>query len=337
MKYCTFKFNGHCRIGAKLDNYIVDIQRALALYLSKEEKDRQADEIARVFIPEDFLEFLDAGKESWEAAKTAYEYVKKIDKNVLGINEEFIFYPLDNVKLTVPYRPRTLICAGPGLEDPQDKQMHNYVEFFLKSTHTVTGPEEPIYFDQKYTGKLSCQPELALVVGKKGRFISEGNILDHVFGYTVLNNVYSVDRLVIGWEGTMFHVRYGEGASFDNSAPIGPWIVTTDEIKDPENLILKKYINDELVNEASTSSLFRSVRQFASYCSTFFTLQPDIMISTGNPSGPVLGKDEFNRPVIKHLKQNSMYLKPGDKVKCEIEGVGCLRNLVVKLSGGGDK
>lgn len=329
MKYSTFKFNGQCRIGALLDDCLVDVQRAYALYLKEVEKDEQADAMANTIIPNDFISFLEAGERSWEAAKSAYEFVKGMDRKTLGINEEFLFYPLKDVKLQMPIKPKTIMCPGPGLENPGDPKMHNYLEFFLKSQDTVIAPNAAIIKD-KSVGRINCVPELALIFGKRGRFLEEDNVLDNVFGYTILNDVYSVDRLVVGWEGTMFHVRYGEGASFDTTAPIGPWIVTKDEIGNPENLVMKKYINGKLVEETNTKDLLRSVREFASYCSIYFTMQPDILVSTGNPEGPKLGIDENDRPVIKDIRKNPTYLEAGDKVVCEIECIGRLENPVIE-------
>jgi|GEM_PF-351755 len=329
MKYGTFKFNGKERIGALKDNCLVDVQRAYALYLKEEEGDGQADEMARAIISNDFLEFLESGKEAWEAARTGFEYVKDSPKDKLGINEEFIFYNLEDVKILKPYQPKTIMCAGPELEDPENNDMHDYIEFYLKSSHTIIDPGEEIYYEGDHTGRIDFEPELALVIGEKGRFLEEDEILDHVFGYTILTDVYSLDKLQVGWEGTMFHVRYGEGESFDNSAPIGPWVVTKDEIENPENLKLKKYINDELVVESNTSDLLRSVKEFASYCSTFFTMKPEILISTGNPDGVVFGTDDEGIPVIKDVRANKVQLKPGDKVRCEIENIGKIENPVI--------
>ncbi|MGM0437931.1 MAG: fumarylacetoacetate hydrolase family protein [Bacillota bacterium] len=329
MKYGTFKFNGRKRIGAVCGNYLVDVQRAYALYLDQKEDDGQADEMAKALIPADFGEFLNSGEKAWEAARKGFEFVKDLEKNILGINEEFIFYNLDDVKILKPYQPKTIMCAGPELEDPENKDMHDYIEFYLKSSHTVIDPGEAIYYEGDHTGRIDCEPELALVMGKKGRFLDEDNVLDHVFGYTVLSDVYSLDRLQVGWEGTMFHVRYGEGESFDNSAPLGPWVVTKDEIENPENLKLKKYVNGELVAESNTSDLLRSVKEFASYCSTFFTMTPDILISTGNPDGVVFGTDDKGVPVIKDMRENPVQLKPGDEVICEVENIAELKNPVV--------
>ena len=163
MKYTTFKFNGAKIIGALLDDHLVDVQRAYALYLSEQEKDNQADEIARVIIPGDFTEFLEAGKRSWEAAKTAYNYVKDMDKETLGINEEYIFYPLKKVKIVEPFRPKSILAPGPELEDPSDKNMHNYIEFYLKSEHAIIGPGEPIKRKANLLAESTSNPNWRLL------------------------------------------------------------------------------------------------------------------------------------------------------------------------------
>jgi 2-keto-4-pentenoate hydratase/2-oxohepta-3-ene-1,7-dioic acid hydratase in catechol pathway len=293
------------------------------------EKDEQACAMANAIIPDNFTVFLEAGERSWEAARTAYNYVKSKDKNTLGINEEFLFYALKDVKLQAPIKPKTIMCAGPELENPGDPLMHNYLEFFLKAQDTVIAPNAAIIKD-KSVGRINCVPELALVFGKRGRFLDKNSVLDNVFGYTILNDVFSVDRLVVGWEGTMFHVRYGEGASFDTTAPIGPWVVTKDEIVNPENLAMKKFVNDKLVEETNTKDLLRSVTEFASYCSIYFTMQPEILVSTGNPEALKFGVNEEGRPVLKDLRKNPSYLEAGDKVVCEIEGVGRIENPVIE-------
>ena len=123
-----------------------------------------------------------------------------MDKETLGINEEYIFYPLKKVKIVEPFRPKSILAPGPELEDPSDKNMHNYIEFYLKSEHAIIGPGEPIKKESESVGRIDFEPELALVIGKKGRFLNEEDILDHVFGYTIVNDVYSIDKLQVGWK-----------------------------------------------------------------------------------------------------------------------------------------
>jgi 2-keto-4-pentenoate hydratase/2-oxohepta-3-ene-1,7-dioic acid hydratase in catechol pathway len=152
--------------------------------------------------------------------------------------------------------------------------------------------------------------------------------MDHIFGFTVVHNVVNRDRMQVGWEGWMWHNRYGDGASFDNAAPIGPWIVEKSDIEDAGSLVINKYINEELVETYNTKDLIRSVEQFVSYCSKFFTLEPGIFLSTGSPGGWVLSRDEEGKPLLKPGKNPDHFLKTGDAVRGEIAGTGTLQNPV---------
>jgi acylpyruvate hydrolase len=331
VKLVSFKFNGRTKVGADWNDQWMDLQAVYAHYLARVEGDAQAAEMASVLIPDDMLEYLRGGERSHQAAKQAYEHAKTLSTGNLGVNEEFLFYSKERVKLKSPYHPQTVILAGPGLEDPSEEKMHDYLEFFLKSPHTVVGPEEPILYDPIISEQFDCEVQLGVIIGKPARFIPEDRVREHIYGYTIVNNVVARDKLQVGWEGWMWHVRYGEGASFDHSAPIGPSIVTKDEIIDHDQLVLRKYVNDQLVEEHLTNNLLRKVDQFVSYLSTFFTLEPGILIATGTPGGWVFGKDKDGNPVIKPGKQKTVFLQPGDVVKAEIEHVGTLINPVIRV------
>lgn len=327
MKYAQFKFNGESKIGIQLDNYLVDIQRAYALYLKTVENDSQADAVSKVIIPNDFVEFLEAGEYSWNEAKNAYNYISDKSREILGINEEMIFYSIDSVKLLPPIKPRTIMCPGPDVDTDKIPNGEDYLEFFLKAQDTVVAPNSTINVDAN-VGKIGFQPELGLVFGCNKRYVEVDAVEDCIFGYTILNNIYSIDRLVVGWEGTMFHVRYGEGASFDNSAPIGPWVVTKDELLNIGQIKLQKQINGVTVEEASISDLRRTANEFVSYCSTFFPLQPSILISSGYPKGPILTVDNEQRPIIKHTLTEGSEVRDGSVLACVIDGLGKLENTV---------
>ncbi|HHU76562.1 MAG TPA: fumarylacetoacetate hydrolase family protein [Firmicutes bacterium] len=334
MKLTTFKFNGQLKIGAVLaDNHILDLQRACALQLAEEEKDLQADGMAQVLIPGNMVEFLRGGKLAQDAARKAYLYAEDLLRTQEGILGEWLFYPLEDVSLRAPLEPLTVIGAGPGLEEADDPQMHNYIEFYLKSGHTVVGPGAPILHLPGQAQNFDCNVELGVIIGLPGRHIPPEKIMEHIYGFTVISNVYC-EKLQVGWEGTMFHVRYSEGTSFDNACPTGPYIVTREEVGDPENLEMKLFVNGTLRDSTNTKDLLRGIKEFVSYCSTFITLEPGLLILCGSPLGPVLGKDGDGRPVIKDLRQNPSYLKPGDRVRSVVEKVGALENPVVEWKGG---
>jgi 2-keto-4-pentenoate hydratase/2-oxohepta-3-ene-1,7-dioic acid hydratase in catechol pathway len=334
MKLMTFKFNGQVKIGAVLpDNYILDLQRAYALYLAETADDLQADKIAQAVIPGNMVEFLRGGEYAQQAALEAFNYTQKKERSLCGINEEWLFYRREDVKILAPLQPETVMGAGPGLEEPDNPQMHRYIEFYLKSAHTVVGPGQPILYLPAQAKYYDCTTELGVIIGKPGRYIPEDKVLEHIYGFTVAHNVYC-DRLQVGWEGTMFHVRYSEGTSFDHAAPLGPWIVTKDEVGDPEKLGMQLFVNGLLRDDLNTKDLLRGIKEFVSYCSTFITLDPGVLILSGSPNGPVFGKDHNGRPVIKDLRDNPRYLQPGDLVRSVIEKIGELENPVKEWKGG---
>lgn len=328
MKFVSFKFNGRTKIGVVEGYRVFDVQAAYALFLKEIEGDQQADKIAEVIIPDDMLSFLRAGERSLQAARQGMKFVSGKDSSAVGVNEEWISYSLNDVRIVQPLNPETILCAGPNPEDPNDPLLVRHSEFFLKSSHTVIGGEQPILIDPTISDKFDVQVELGVVIGKTGRFIPEDQVMDHIFGFTVFHNVVNRERMQVGWEGWMWHNRYGDGASFDNSAPIGPWIVEKDDIQDPENLVIRKYINEQFVETHNTKDLIRSVKQFVAYCSNFFTLEPGILISVGTPGGWVLGRDEKGNPRLKPGRNRDRFLKVGDVVKGEIVGIGTLQNPV---------
>ena len=119
----------------------------------------------------------------------------------------------------------------------------------MKTADSVVGPEEPIVYDEKLTRKLDCETELAIVIGASGRHIPKDQALEHVFGYTIVNDVTARDRQVRR-SGDFTWYELGRGKAFDTSAPLGPWIVTADEIPDPQILDIRTKINARCVNSA---------------------------------------------------------------------------------------
>ena len=153
------------------------------------------------------------------------------------------------VKLLAPLVPPVILNSGQNYWDHRDEKPEvdqKEPEFFLKTPLAVIGPDEPVLYDSIVTRKLDYEVELAVVIGKPGRHIPVERALDHVFGYTVANDITARDRQAVphpqgGWEYAL-----GPGKNFDTSAPLGPWIVTRDEIADPQDLQLRTYVNDEV-------------------------------------------------------------------------------------------
>jgi 2-keto-4-pentenoate hydratase/2-oxohepta-3-ene-1,7-dioic acid hydratase in catechol pathway len=179
----------------------------------------------------------------------------------------------------------------------------------LKSDNTICGPGEPIVLPPNST-KVDYEAEFAVVIGKRGKGIPEEKVFEHIAGYTILNDVSARD-LQIG-DGQWFR-----GKSCDTFGPIGPWIVTTDEIPDPQALRIFLELNGRIMQDANTNDLIFKIPYLISYLSQSMTLEVGDLFSTGTPGG------------VGHHRKPSIYLKPGDTVSVTVERIGTLTNPVV--------
>ena len=181
------------------------------------------------------------------------------------------------------------------------------------------------------TRKLDCETELAIVIGKAGRHIATERAPEHVFGYTIANDVTARDRQVRRSESFTWY-DLGRGKAFDSSAPIGPWIVTADEIDDPQTLDIKMRINGELRQSSNTKNMIWTCADLIHFFSINFTLKPGMMIITGTPAGTAWSVDrelggrwQPKQGIIAATR----YCLPGDQIECEIQSIGVLRNAVI--------
>lgn len=239
-----------------------------------------------------------------------------------------------DLTLLAPIEPRLILCSGENYWDHRDEKPEvegREPEFFLKNPLGVIATGEPILLDRQVTNKLDYEVELLIVIGKPGRHIPEARALEHVFGYTIMNDVTARDRQVrLRPDGSSFYAL-GPGKSFDTCAPIGPAIVTRDEVGDPQRLAIRSRVNRELRQDNNTGRMIWTVAQLVAFFSTYITLRPGVVISTGTPGGTGWGSDpELGARVNGRKLQSaaSRYLSPGDEVVCEIEHIGELRNPV---------
>ena len=180
--------------------------------------------------------------------------------------------------------------------------------WFNKQTTCIVGPYDDI--DPGVTEKLDYEVELGVVIGKAAKRVSEADAKNHVFGYFVANDVSARD-----WQ---FHSpTFTMGKSFDTHGPIGPWIVTADEVADPHALGLRCFVNGEKRQDSDTSQLIHNIWQQIAYLSTAFTLEPGDLIATGTPEG------------VGAAMEPPGLLRPGDVVRCEVDGVGAIENKVI--------
>ena len=208
-------------------------------------------------------------------------------------------------------RPSKIICIGlnyakhaaeSGMQLPKEPVL------FFKATSAIVGPEDDLIIPKGST-KTDWEVELAVVIGKKAAYVTKDEAMDHVAGY-VLHNDYSEREFQLEREG-----QWVKGKSCDTFAPLGPFIATKDEVKNPHNLNLWLKVNDQMLQNSNTSDFVFNIPESISYISQFMTLLPGDIISTGTPFGVGLG---FDPP---------RYLKPGDVVELGIDGLGTSRQV----------
>ncbi len=241
---------------------------------------------------------------------------------------------LASLRLDAPLRPEIVLCTGENYRDHRDEKPkvdRKEPEFFIKVPHGVVGPEDDVLLDPRVTTKLDYETELAVVIGRPGRHIAPEAALDHVFGYTIMNDVTARDRQVrMRPDGTCTY-NLGPGKNFDSCAPLGPVLVTADEIPDPQALGLRTLVNGELRQNNRTANMIWPVHEVIAFFSTFLTLQPGFVISTGTPGGTAWGTDPelgARKTTRDDVVPAPGYLAPGDEIRCEIEGIGTLVNRV---------
>ena len=220
---------------------------------------------------------------------------------------------LEEARLHAPIaRPGKIIAIGLNYEDHAAETGAEIPEkpiVFAKYANTVIGPGEPIRIPP-ITEQVDYEAELAVVIGQRAKDVLESEALDYVFGYTNANDVSSRD------------LQFSEGGqwtrskSIDTFCPLGPYLATRDEVTDPQNLYIRAILNGEVVQDGTTSRMIFSVAELVSFLSQGMTLEPGDVIITGTPPGVGMARDP------------QLWMKPGDEVSIEIEGLGTLTNPV---------
>lgn len=210
--------------------------------------------------------------------------------------------PAKYLAIGMNFRKHVEEAARLGVEPP--KQQY----WFNKQTSCISGPSDVI--DPGVSEELDYEVELAVVIGAAAKGVSAAQASKHVFGYTVANDVSARD-----WQ--RHAPTFTMGKSFDTHGPIGPWIVTADEIGDPHDLNLRCWVNGEVRQDSNTRHLIHNVWNQIEYLSTAFTLEPGDLLATGTPEG------------VGVARTPPSFLKPGDVVRCEIEKIGVIENRVV--------
>lgn len=227
---------------------------------------------------------------------------------------------LAQVQLLAPIpRPRkNIMCLGLNYAEHAEESLAAWgkertapedIIVFTKAVTSVIGPDENIHLDTTVTTQLDWEVELAVIIGRPGRKIAVADAFDHIFGYTIINDISARDL-------QFRHKQYFLGKSIDGGCPLGPWIVTKDDIADPQTLELKLWVNGVLKQHANTRQMLSPVAKIISSLSHSLTLEPGDIIATGTPAG------------VGFARQPPEFLQAGDTIECEIEKIGRLVNAV---------
>jgi 2-keto-4-pentenoate hydratase/2-oxohepta-3-ene-1,7-dioic acid hydratase in catechol pathway len=281
MRIATFTHDGRTRLGTVDADEIVDLAAA------------------RPDLPRDMQAFLEAGPQARLAAAEARGGGPRL--------------PLADVHLEAPIaRPPKFLAVGlnyadhvaeAGLETPERPTIFN------KQSTCVTGPTDPVHVPRA-SHVLDYEGELGFVIGRRCRHVSRDDAQDVIAGYLVVDDVTVRD-----WQ--LRTPTWTIGKSFDTHGPIGPWIVTTDELPDPHQLRLRTWVNGALKQESNTKELIFDCFTLVEHLSTAFTLEPGDIVATGTPSG------------VGIARKPPELLKAGDVVRVEIEGIGSIENPVI--------
>jgi acylpyruvate hydrolase len=308
MKLLTYAVGSQpMRSGALLDDTrLIDLRSVYAAKLRAGGVDPdRALMVAATLLPEDMVCLLELGKPALQAAMEAVQFARE-NRCAEGV------YSLEEVRLGAPVpAPRKIICVGLNYKDHILEMKRDFPQFpiiFAKYATAVAGPYDEFPLNERLTQKLDYEAELAAVIGKRGKGIRKEEALDYVAGYTVVNDITARDmqKRTIQWL---------QGKTLDKSLPMGPYLVTSDEIPDPQTLPISLTVNGELRQSSNTEQLLFTVQDLVAFLSDIMTLEPGDVICTGTPGGVGEAQGKF--------------LKAGDVVRAEIGGIGAIETRIV--------
>jgi 2-keto-4-pentenoate hydratase/2-oxohepta-3-ene-1,7-dioic acid hydratase in catechol pathway len=302
------------RLGAAVDGDMLDLEAAAAAFAREQPATAPA-----IALPGSILELLRRGDEAMSAVARVHDWARG---RRTGAAPQPMFASLAACALDAPLRPGKLITLA-----------RNYHEHVAEHglTHTGKVPSASIKASSSLAGpyddvvrpaverQLDYETELAVVIGRRCKNVPQARAYDVIAGYTVLSDI--VARQVLKIERAAGNQFLGK--MFDSFGPLGPWLVTKDEVADPMNLTITTRVNGAIRQHGNTGRMIWNIPQLVAYFSQA-TLEPGDIISTGTPAGVAAGRKPHEAP---------WYLCPGDIIECEVEGVGRLRNRVVDDTG----
>jgi len=311
MRLVTYrKGSSKPRVGALLNDAVLDLG-ALAADLARE---RGAVRRGRGF-PKTMLELIQGGPEVLALAREALSHGEAVLKRdgVAALTERKLGAPADKIRLEAPIpRPaRNVFCLGRNYKEhaaERGAEAPPHPVYFTKAPETVVAPGAKV-IHHAATKELDYEVELAVVIGTGGRDIPRADALKHVFGYTIINDVTARDL-------QKKHQQWFKGKSLDTFCPMGPVLVTADEMPDPQALAISLRVNGQLRQSSHTSKMIFPVAQCIDVLSQGMMLLPGDIIATGTPEGVGAASGNF--------------LKAGDRIEAEVEGIGILHSKVVR-------
>lgn len=305
MKYVIFRRPDGPRLGAVTGNRVVDLAAAYARHLEGRGV-FAADRVASALLPPDLVAVLEGAPLSTEAVTLAIEEADRNGSDLtIALNDADLDAPIRPHKIFGVRRNYSLHAQEAAVQESEEPRM------FLKLPQAVIGPGAMI--EHNFTQKMDYEGELVLIIGKKAKNIERADALDYVAGYALGNDI-SARELQLDWTPQQTSLA----KSFDTHAPLGPWVTTADDFGNavPE-VTLRCWVNDELRQEASTTTMLFPIDQIVAYIAQFVTLNPGDAIYTGTPAG------------VGAFIDPPAYLNPGDTVKVSAEGLGELVNPVI--------
>ncbi len=306
MKLVTFIHQDTARLGAIINSpvgeLVVDLAQAYAACLSCINPDAPPDE-----FPEDMLALLQSDGDIWSVTAAVVEWAGSLEA------EEPFLFPLADVRLGPPLNnPSKIVCIGLNYHDharEQGAEIPPRPLLFDKFSTAIIGPDDEISWPAEVSQQVDYEAELAVIIGREGRHISVDEAYDYIAGYTIVNDVSARDAQYAD-------KQWVRGKSFDTFCPMGPYLLTADEVEEPHNLAIRCWVNGELRQDSNTFEMIFKIPELLAFISRTSTLKPGDIISTGTPDGVGVFRDP------------QVFLESGDVIEIEIDKLGRLRNTV---------
>jgi 2-keto-4-pentenoate hydratase/2-oxohepta-3-ene-1,7-dioic acid hydratase in catechol pathway len=303
LKLVTYIHREVSRLGVVIHDHVIDLEQ---LYRSFQSEKGDFPSLAE--FPEEMLALLRSGEGTWQILATIVNWAESEPETIRPYS-----YSLDEVHFAPPlYNPSKIVCVGLNYHDhcrEQNVEVPQRPLLFAKFPSTIIGLDDEITWQPKITEQVDYEAELGVIIGRKGRNISLNESFNYIAGYTIINDVSARDLQVSD-------VQWVRGKSLDTFCPIGPYLVTADEVADPQHLKIQCWVNGELRQDSNTAEMIFKIPELITFISQTCTLMPGDIISTGTPNGVGV----FRNPPV--------FLHPGDLVEVEIEKLGRLRNMV---------